>query len=779
MARASGRPFQSSKPALTLVVAFALAAAVHGCGDGGGDLCSGPLCVPLPPESQQPAHLMPGAGNSQNGAPGRELPLPLDVIVTDNKDRPVPGVSVTFAVTAGGGSLSSTVAESDNQGRAQVSWTLGSEIGAQGVQATATDGAGAPLQGSPLALAAQAVQPPAAKILLRTAPPDTARNGVRLEEAPAVQVLDSDDQPVPGVPVVASIATGNATLSGTTTLSTDAAGQATYTDLGLTGPPGTNSIRFRTEPAVEISTGPIELIAGTPAAMQAVGPLTFETTVSSPVSPSPSVVVTDASGNPVPGVAVAFDPNRDATVSPEIATTDAQGQAQVSWTLGRTANVQYSLTTRIDGSPIPAIRFLATARPGTAGRLRVAVQPSSPTQNGSAFAQQPEIQVLDQNGNPTPQSGLVITASVSSGPTGSLQNASATTNAEGRAIFSGLTLTGGVGNYTVSFSTPGITGVTSLPTTITVGPATRLAFAVLPSTAARSRAPLVIQPVLQVQDQSGNPVAQGGTSVVVSVSADRTTLSGETATTDDNGRAVFTSLTIIGPPGPKPLTFSAAPLQSASASVRLPTVQTVTVASSHPATAVAGSVLPSPTSWTLLDNSARPVPDADFTLSASSGGSLSPPSTTSDINGKVQLDSWTLGTQAGEQFAELKLPDGRAFRDVIQVTAGAPVSLLKVSGDNQTAPTNSELPNLLVVQVVDQFGNGVGNVTVQWSTCDGTLGPAVPTDASGLSSTRQPTGQQPSGAEPFCARASVDGLTGSPVDFHYTVTGSATGVTEP
>jgi adhesin/invasin len=505
-----------------------------------------------------------------------------------------------------------------------------------------------------------------------------------------------------------------------------------------------------------------------------VGPLTFETTVSSPVSPSPSVVVTDASGNPVSGVAVAFDPNRDATVSPETATTDAQGMAQVSWTLGRTANVQYSLTARIDGTAIPAIRFSAMARPGTAGRLRVAVQPSSPTQNGSAFAQQPEIQVLDQNGNPTPQSGLVITAAVSSGPIGSLQNASATTNAEGRAVFSGLTLTGAVGNYTVSFSAPGITGVNSLPTTITVGPATRLAFAVLPSTAARSRAPLVIQPVLQVQDQSGNPVAQGGTPVVASVSADRTTLSGETVTTDENGRAVFTTLTITGPPGPKPLTFSAAPLQSATATVRLPTVQTVTVTSSHPASAVAGSVLTSPTSWTLLDNSSRPVPDADFTLSASSGGAVSPASTTSDLSGKVQLDSWTLGTAAGEQFVELKLPDGRVFRDTILVTADVPASLRLVSGDNQSAPVNSELPELLVVQVVDRFDNGVENVDVQWSTCDGTLGPVVPTDAEGKSGTRQPTGAQPS--SDFCTRASVAGLTS--VDFHYSVTGATAGVSQ-
>jgi adhesin/invasin len=697
-------------------------------------------------------------------------------VVTDNKDRPVAGVRVTFSVSTGGGSLSSAVAESDNEGRAQVTWTLGPDIGTQGVQATATDTTGTPLDGSPLGLSAQAIRPAPATILLRTAPGDTARNGVPFDQQPVLEVLDSDNRPVPQVDVVASLGAGNATLSGTTTLTTNAAGQVTYSNLALAGPQGTNSIRFRTEPALEISTGPIELVAGTPAALQGAGPLTFQGTVNSPVSPSPSVKVTDASGNGIPGVAVTFDPNRDGTVSPEIATTDAQGVAQVGWTLGRTANVQYSLTARIEGSAIPAVRFSATALPGAAGRLRVAVQPSSPTPSGSAFAQQPEIQVLDQNGNPTPQSGLSITATVSSGPTGSLQNGAATTNAEGRAVFSGLTLTGAVGNYTISFSAPGVTGVTSLPTTLTVGPAARLAFAVLPSTAARSRAPLVIQPVLQVQDPSGNPVAQSGISVAVSTIAERTTLSGETATTDANGRAVFTTLTLIGPPGPKPLAFSAAPLQGASATVRLPTVEAVTVSSGHTASAVAGSVLPSPTSWVLVDASTRPVPDADFTLSASSGGAVSPSSTTSDLSGAVHLESWTLGTAAGEQFVELKLPDGRVFRDSILATPDAPTTLLLVSGDNQSAPTNSELPQLLVVQVVDRFGNGVENVMVQWATCDGTLGPIVPTDAEGKSGTRQPTGSQPS--SDFCTRASVEGLSGSPVDFHYTVTAAASTLTQ-
>jgi hypothetical protein len=752
-----------------LPVILVLVTALLGCG-GGEDLCNGPFCV-SPPERAVPTHIQAGQGNAQTGSPGRELPLPLEVVVTDQQNHPVADVTVGFSVSQGGGSLSSGTVETDNQGRAQVTWTLGEAVGTQMVQATATDTAGTPLDGSPLDLSAEAVRPVAARIVLQTAPRDTAQSGIPLEQQPVLVVLDSDDQPVPQVEVVASVGSGTATLSGGVSVTSDAAGQVAYTDLVLAGAAGTNAIRFSlANPALETSTGPIELIAGTPTTMAGVEPLAYEGTVSSPVSPAPAVVVKDASGNGVPGVAVTFSPTRDAAVTPEIAITNDQGIAQVSWTLGSTANVQYFLTARIESSPIAVVRFSAMARPGAAGRLRITVQPSTPTQNGSAFVQQPVIQVVDQNGNPTPQSGLTITAAVSAGPTGSLQNASAVTSAEGRAVFSGLTLTGAVGNYTVSFSAPGVTGVTSVVVTLTVGPAVRLAFSVLPSTAARSRALLVIQPVLQVQDQSGNPVAQSGTPVVASVAAEGTTLSGETVTTDENGRAVFTSLAITGPPGAKPITFSATGLQSASRTVALPNVATVTVSPAHPESVVVGTQLATPVSWVLRDASTRPVPDAAFILSASSGGTLVPPSTTSDADGTVRFESWTLGTASGPQYVELKLPDGRVFRDTVIATADAAVSLLKVSGDNQTAPAGSSLPELLVVQVVDRFGNGVANVTVQWSTCDGIPGDPVETDAGGFSSTTQPTGTQASGSQPFCTSASVTGLAGSPVEFHYTVT---------
>ncbi len=752
------------------------AAILMGCG-GGEDLCTGPFCF-SPPTRPEPSSIEAGPNNGQTGIRGRELPQPVYVRVKDSDGGPVSGITINFSVSSGGGTLSSATAESDNDGLAKVSWTLGQDLGTQLLQATATNGDGADLDGSPLELSATAALPEPARIVLRTTLAETASNGVPLEQQPVIEVYDADDQPLPQVEVLATVSSGGATLAGSTSASSDANGLASFTNLALVGPQGPQTLRFSVATsALEITAGPIQLLPGTAASMTAVAPTAYEQTVNSPVSPGPSVLVKDEAGNPAPGVAVTFTPNRNATVSPETATTNEQGVAQVSWTLGSTANVPYTLTARIESSSVPPVQFSAIARPGDAGRLRIMVQPSSPTQSGTAFATQPVIQLEDQNGNPTPQAGVNVMATISSGPSGTLQNQTATTDGSGRAAFSGLTLTGVVGNYTLSFSAPSLVGVTSAPFAITVGAPARLTVTTAPSTLARSRNPLVIQPVLQVQDASGNPVQQAGTVIVASISAANTTISGETATTDENGRAAFSALTLTGIPGPKDITFSAAGLQSASARVTLVSVETVSAAPSHPVSAVVGTTVAGPViTWTLRDGSTRPVADADFTLVLPSGGTAATLTPFSDANGAVQVGDWTLGTTAGYQYLVLRLPDGREFRDSILAVPDVAFDLLQAGGDGQTAPVNSELPERLVVRVVDQYNNGVADVPVQWATCDNVLGPVVPTDANGYSAVTQPTGNEPSGEGlPFCTQATIELPPDRTdrIEFHYGVTAAA------
>ena len=69
------------------------------------------------------------SGDDQNGRPGARLANPFVVEVTDENDDPVSGVTVSFRVTAGGGTLSATSATTNASGRAQTVLTLGDEIG--------------------------------------------------------------------------------------------------------------------------------------------------------------------------------------------------------------------------------------------------------------------------------------------------------------------------------------------------------------------------------------------------------------------------------------------------------------------------------------------------------------------------------------------------------------------------------------------------------------------------------------------------------------------------
>ena len=76
------------------------------------------------------------SGDNQSGTPGNALASPFVVEAQDEDGEPLTGHSVTFAVTAGGGSLSETSARTNANGRAQTTLTLGSALGINSVRAS-------------------------------------------------------------------------------------------------------------------------------------------------------------------------------------------------------------------------------------------------------------------------------------------------------------------------------------------------------------------------------------------------------------------------------------------------------------------------------------------------------------------------------------------------------------------------------------------------------------------------------------------------------------------
>ena len=90
--------------------------------------------------NRSPTTLTKVSGDAQNGATSTALANPFVVEVKDGATtaKTFTGVPVTFAVTAGGGTLSATSVVTDTNGRAQTTLTLGSASGTNTVTASVT-----------------------------------------------------------------------------------------------------------------------------------------------------------------------------------------------------------------------------------------------------------------------------------------------------------------------------------------------------------------------------------------------------------------------------------------------------------------------------------------------------------------------------------------------------------------------------------------------------------------------------------------------------------------
>ena len=98
-----------------------------------GDLSSVTFTVNT---GEPPAALVYVSGKDQNAAPGSRLPQPFVVEVLDRTNNVLEGITVTFRVTAGGGTLSTASATTGSNGRAQTVLTLGAARGDNAVQAS-------------------------------------------------------------------------------------------------------------------------------------------------------------------------------------------------------------------------------------------------------------------------------------------------------------------------------------------------------------------------------------------------------------------------------------------------------------------------------------------------------------------------------------------------------------------------------------------------------------------------------------------------------------------
>lgn len=178
------------------------------------------------------------AGNSQSAVAGTAVTTLPSVIVKDENNDPVIGVSVTFEVASGGGSITGGTATTGPDGIATVgSWTLGTTAGTNTL--TATSGS---LTGSPVTFTATGTAGAATQIAIHAGNGQSATIGTAVTTPPSVIVKDANGNPVSGVPVTFSVSLGGGTVSPTSSVSTDASGIAAVTSWTLGSTAGTNSL---------------------------------------------------------------------------------------------------------------------------------------------------------------------------------------------------------------------------------------------------------------------------------------------------------------------------------------------------------------------------------------------------------------------------------------------------------------------------------------------------------------------------------------------------------
>ncbi len=295
-------------------------------------------------------------GDGQQASAASQLPQPLVVRVTDALGNPVAGASVGWTASSGG-SVAPALSVSDALGEARATWMLGPGAGEQAVEARAAGGTAAPVQFS-----ARAGVGTAARLAVVSGDGQEATVTRPLAAPLVVRVVDAPGNPLAGVKVSWTLGYGGGTVAPAESVS-DARGyaRATWTL-------GTIMAQHRLEaraaglpPATFTATARVGPAAG----LAKHGGDGQESEVGYTL-PAPLVVyVTDAYGNPVPGVPVQW--SGSGSMKSAEAETDGRGLARGTWVLGTRTGAQAMSATAAGKT----VSFSASAHQGPSAAVEV------------------------------------------------------------------------------------------------------------------------------------------------------------------------------------------------------------------------------------------------------------------------------------------------------------------------------------------------------------------------------------------------------------------------
>ncbi|HVB71408.1 MAG TPA: hypothetical protein VND83_07905 [Acidimicrobiales bacterium] len=388
-------------------------------------------------------------------------------------------------------------------------------------------------------------------------PSTTTVDGVAIVQQPIVDLYTSanavDTAGTNSSDVIrATITSGG--VSATSNTATASSGVATFSGLTLNALAGPYTLTFTdTTDGTVTSTvwGTITVSAGSASQLAiATQPSTGDVSGVALVR-QPVVKVEDSGGNVITSVTTG-----SASVAVHTGTATLSGGTTASFVAGVATFSGLTLngatgtsdTLEFTGDAFTSPVSNAIAMSTVATKLAITTAPATSTSSGAALAPQPIVTVEDATGNPVVADASTVTATVSQG--GTLTNATAVV-VNGVAAFSGLTISALAGPYTLTFSDGTLTSAVSATITVTVGAATKLVVTTEPTAFTATGVALATQPVVKVEDSSGNvvtSVTSGNATVTINTGVGGSVSAGATAVFSA-GVATFSGLTITGAPG--------------------------------------------------------------------------------------------------------------------------------------------------------------------------------------------------------------------------------------
>jgi hypothetical protein len=398
-------------------------------------------------------------GTSASTTVGDPFKAPLELLVTDAYGNALPGVGVTFLVpTSGpGGSFSGGSAVTTSaQGIAAPSFIANTQAGSYTVTALVSGVA---------SVTFNLTNTPGAAARITTLAGSNQAATVSTTFATNLQVLVTDTygNPVPGVSVAftapASGASGS--FGGSSTVATGASGEATAPLFKANSQAGTYVVTAAASGVGIPASFSLANLTGAAASITATAGTPQSATVGYAFATPLQVVVTDAYGNPVPGVSVTIAaPTTGASGSVNgggTVTTNAQGMAAATVTAGTKAG-SFAVTASVGGVGTPA-SFSLTNTPDVASRLLITAPLTATPGSSFSFT----VTAVDQYGN------------IATGYRGTVAFASTDPRASLPANYTFLPSDNGVRSFQATFNTVGSqtlrvsdTVMSSLTSTVTL-----------------------------------------------------------------------------------------------------------------------------------------------------------------------------------------------------------------------------------------------------------------------------------------------------------------------